>query len=121
MPLNDYKCDCGFRCEAIVGFTDPPPNCPKCNKAMVKEWNRPPVTHFRGSGFYATDYGNQRHNALGELPSDIDDPDFMDRGYDDNDPERDLALMREFDKKHGIDDMDTDQDDLYDGYYPEEE
>jgi len=58
MPLYEYRCaKCGRRTEIIQRFSDPAPaGCPHCGGALVKLLSSP-AFQFKGSGFYATDYG----------------------------------------------------------------
>ena len=57
MPLYDYKCQkCGHRFEKIQLFSDPEiKKCPECGGKVEKQLTAPAV-HFKGSGFYGTDY-----------------------------------------------------------------
>ena len=61
MPLYEYKCEkCGERVEIIQRVSDPPySHCPKCRGAMRKLISSPAI-HFKGSGFYKTDYANKK-------------------------------------------------------------
>jgi len=58
MPIYEYQCaSCGRKTEFIQGFSDPRPTiCPHCGGALKKLLSSP-TAHFKGSGFYATDYG----------------------------------------------------------------
>ena len=57
LPLYDYKCTkCGHRFEKIQLFSDPEiKKCPVCGGKVEKMLTAPAV-HFKGSGFYGTDY-----------------------------------------------------------------
>jgi putative FmdB family regulatory protein len=57
MPLYEYKCTrCGHRFERIQSFSaEDVKACPVCEGA-VERLISAPVAHFRGSGFYSTDY-----------------------------------------------------------------
>ncbi len=57
MPLYEYQCDaCDHRFEVIQKFSDAPlETCPKCNGAVRKLLSSP-AFHFKGSGWYITDY-----------------------------------------------------------------
>jgi putative FmdB family regulatory protein len=57
MPLYDYKCQkCGHRFEKIQKFSDGPVRkCPECG-GKVEKMISAPAFHFKGSGFYKTDY-----------------------------------------------------------------
>jgi len=58
MALYEYQCaKCGRKTEVIQLFSDPAPTkCPHCGGALAKLLSSPAV-QFKGSGFYATDYG----------------------------------------------------------------
>ena len=61
MPLYEYKCKkCGHRFEKIVKFSDPQhKKCPKCKRLTLEQLISPSAIQFKGSGFYATDYGGK--------------------------------------------------------------
>jgi predicted nucleic acid-binding Zn ribbon protein len=45
-------------------MTDPPPAaCPECGAGPVEKLLFPVAVHFKGSGFYSTDYGRSRKSA----------------------------------------------------------
>jgi len=58
MPLYEYQCaKCGKKSEFIRNFSDPhETKCPRCGGALKKLLSSP-AFQFKGSGFYATDYG----------------------------------------------------------------
>ena len=60
MPLYEYQCRrCKHRFERIQLFSDPIlKTCPKCG-GTVDQLLSAPAVHFKGSGFYATDYPNK--------------------------------------------------------------
>lgn len=57
MPLYEYQCEaCGHRFEVIQKFSDPHlDTCPKCG-GVVRKLLSSPAFHFKGSGWYITDY-----------------------------------------------------------------
>ena len=57
MPLYEYRCTkCGHRFEKIQKFSDPHvKKCPKC-KGKVEQLLSSPAVHFKGTGWYVTDY-----------------------------------------------------------------
>ena len=72
MPLYEYQCrKCKHRFERIQKFSDPIlKSCPKCG-ATVDQLLSAPAVHFKGSGFYVTDYpskgsGQSSKGAAGE-------------------------------------------------------
>lgn len=61
MPIYEYKCGfCGDKIERKLPYDALPPTC--CDTEMRKLISRPGYFAFRGSGFYATEYGSQSHN-----------------------------------------------------------
>jgi len=59
MPLYEYKCKkCGHRFELIQSFSaEDPKECPVCQGEVERLISTPARAHFKGSGFYSTDYG----------------------------------------------------------------
>ncbi len=60
MPLYEYQCKkCKHRFEKIQKFSDKPvKKCPECG-GPVEQLLSAPAAHFKGSGFYVTDYGRK--------------------------------------------------------------
>jgi putative FmdB family regulatory protein len=58
VPTYEYKCPNGHVFELFKRIADPPPEkCPACGASPVETVLYPVPVHFRGSGFYSTDYG----------------------------------------------------------------
>ena len=58
MPIYEYRCPNGHVFELFQRMTDPPPaGCEVCSAAPLERVLYPVAVHFKGSGFYATDYG----------------------------------------------------------------
>jgi putative FmdB family regulatory protein len=58
VPTYEYKCPNGHVFEVFKRIADPPPEvCPVCGASPVETILYPVPVHFRGSGFYSTDYG----------------------------------------------------------------
>jgi len=58
VPTYEYKCPNGHVFEVFKRIADPrPESCPVCGAAPVETVLYPVPVHFRGSGFYSTDYG----------------------------------------------------------------
>jgi putative FmdB family regulatory protein len=58
MPIYEYRCPNGHTFELFQRMTDPPPGaCEICGAAPVSKVLYPAAIHFKGSGFYSTDYG----------------------------------------------------------------
>jgi putative FmdB family regulatory protein len=58
LPIYEYQCDdCGATVEAFQKMSDDPlTECEKCGGPLRKVLH-PVAIHFKGSGFYTTDYG----------------------------------------------------------------
>ena len=58
MPLYEYQCkQCGHRFERIQSFSAPDEKeCPVCQGEVERLISTPARPHFKGSGFYSTDY-----------------------------------------------------------------
>jgi putative FmdB family regulatory protein len=61
MPLYEYKCKkCGHRFELIQSFSaEDAKECPVCHGEVERLISTPARAHFKGSGFYSTDYGSK--------------------------------------------------------------
>jgi putative FmdB family regulatory protein len=60
MPIYEYKCKKGHVFEVMQSFSDDPlTTCQVCG-APVQKVLHPVSVHFKGSGFYNTDYGTKR-------------------------------------------------------------
>ena len=58
MPIYEYRCPQGHTFELFQRMSDPPPDgCIECGAGPVEKILFPVAVHFRGSGFYSTDYG----------------------------------------------------------------
>ena len=58
MPIYEYRCPDGHTFEVFQRMTDPPSEtCEVCGKSPVEKVLYPVSVHFKGSGFYSTDYG----------------------------------------------------------------
>ena len=58
MPIYEYRCPKGHTFEIFQRFADAPIEvCQKCGAGPVEKILFPVAVHFKGSGFYATDYG----------------------------------------------------------------
>lgn len=60
MPIYEYKCEKGHVFEVMQRMVDDPvTSCEKCGKPVQRVFH-PVAVHFKGSGFYNTDYGTKR-------------------------------------------------------------
>ncbi|HEY1590617.1 MAG TPA: FmdB family zinc ribbon protein [Solirubrobacteraceae bacterium] len=60
MPIYEYRCDQGHTFEVMQRMTDEPVvSCETC-EAPVQRVFHPVAVHFKGSGFYNTDYGTKK-------------------------------------------------------------
>ena len=58
MPIYEYRCPNGHLFELFQRMSDPPPAaCEVCEAGPVERVLYPVAVHFKGSGFYSTDYG----------------------------------------------------------------
>ncbi len=58
MPTYEYRCPDGHVFEVFKSMSAPAPEvCPTCGKGPVTVVLHPVAVHFKGSGFYTTDYG----------------------------------------------------------------
>jgi putative FmdB family regulatory protein len=62
MPIYEYRCERGHQFEVMQRMTDDPvQSCTRC-EAPVQRVFHPVAVHFKGKGFYNTDYGTRRRN-----------------------------------------------------------
>jgi putative FmdB family regulatory protein len=60
MPIYEYRCENGHTFEVMQRMTDDSiSECSTC-KAPVQRVFHPVAVHFKGSGFYTTDYGKKK-------------------------------------------------------------
>ena len=58
MPIYEYRCPNGHTFELFQRMTDAPAEkCEVCGASPVEKVLYPVSVHFKGSGFYSTDYG----------------------------------------------------------------
>jgi putative FmdB family regulatory protein len=70
MPLYEYKCNsCGDVFEVLQKFSDTPLTVhTKCG-GTVERLISPSALHFKGTGWYVTDYGRSSKNTGGQTGS----------------------------------------------------
>ena len=60
MPIYEYRCDKGHTLEVLQRMSEGPlASCSTCG-APVQRVFHPVAVHFKGSGFYTTDYGRNQ-------------------------------------------------------------
>src|SRR2546421_9947020 len=60
MPIYEYRCQHGHTFDVMQRMSDDPlASCETC-AAPVERVFRPVAVHFKGSGFYNTDYGTRK-------------------------------------------------------------
>ncbi len=59
MPIYEYRCSDGHTFEVIQSMADDPVSeCEVCGKPVERVFH-PIAVHFKGSGFYTTDYARK--------------------------------------------------------------
>jgi putative FmdB family regulatory protein len=67
VPLYEYKCPNGHLFEVIHGMTeDSPTACAVCGEGPLQRVLHPVAVHYKGSGFYSTDYGRKSKSTAKE-------------------------------------------------------
>ena len=60
MPIYEYKCPNGHLFEVFHGMTEEGPSvCAVCGEGPLQRVLHPVAVHYKGSGFYSTDYGRK--------------------------------------------------------------
>ena len=62
MPIYEYRCKKGHTFEVMKGINDGPATVCEVCSAPVQRVFRPIAVHFKGSGFYNTDYGTRKRS-----------------------------------------------------------
>src|SRR5919199_1005927 len=83
MPIYEYKCDNGHVFEAMQKMSDDPlSSCEVCGNPVQRVFH-PVAVHFKGKGFYTTDYGTKRQarelNKAAESGADKHDAEFKEK------------------------------------------
>jgi len=77
VPIYEYRCPNGHTFEVFQRMADPPvETCTTCGAGPVEKVLFPVAVHFKGSGFYSTDYGrgnrkpaSKEGDGAGEKPT----------------------------------------------------
>ena len=71
MPIYEYRCENGHLFEVMQKIADAPVTVCETCAAPVQRVFHPVAVHFKGSGFYNTDYGtSKRKRELDKSASD---------------------------------------------------
>jgi putative FmdB family regulatory protein len=82
VPTYEYRCNNGHAFEVVQSMSDDPlTTCPTCG-AEVQRVFHPVAVHFKGSGFYTTDYGKKK--GAGAPSGDSSSADSKDSGSKDS-------------------------------------
>jgi putative FmdB family regulatory protein len=69
MPIYEYRCKKGHNIEVMQRFSDDPITvCEVCGLPVQRVFH-PIAVHFKGSGFYNTDYGTRKRSREKEAAS----------------------------------------------------
>ena len=63
MPIYEYRCERGHTFEVMQRMTDDPLDVCEEHGTPVQRVFHPVAVHFKGSGFYNTDYGKKKSGA----------------------------------------------------------
>jgi putative FmdB family regulatory protein len=64
MPIYEYKCPNGHLFEVFHGMSEPGPSiCEVCGASPLVKVLFPVAVHYKGSGFYSTDYGRGKRKG----------------------------------------------------------
>jgi len=67
VPIYEYRCPNGHTFELFQKMSDAPAEtCVTCGAGPVEKLLFPVAVHFKGSGFYSTDYGSRKSKAAKE-------------------------------------------------------
>ena len=73
MPIYEYKCTNGHVFDVIQKMADDPlTECQECG-APAERVLHPVAIHFKGSGFYSTDYGRRKKTSSDGKPESSSD------------------------------------------------
>jgi putative FmdB family regulatory protein len=84
MPIYEYRCEQGHTFEVMQRMTDDPVSaCQTCD-APVERVFHPVAVHFKGSGFYNTDYGTRKRSREAKESKDSTGSDSKDSSGSDS-------------------------------------
>ena len=70
MPIYEYRCERGHTFEVMQRMTDDPLTVCEEHGTPVQRVFHPVAVHFKGSGFYNTDYGKKKAAAGSDAKGD---------------------------------------------------
>jgi putative FmdB family regulatory protein len=71
VPIYEYRCPNGHTFEVFQRMSDPPVDaCSVCGAGPVEKLLFPVAVHFKGSGFYSTDYGKSGRKVAAKESAD---------------------------------------------------
>jgi len=83
MPIYEYKCPNGHLLEVFHGMNEPgPTKCEVCGASPLVRVLHPVAVHYKGSGFYSTDYGRGSRKGGKDSGSDSGSSDSGSSGSD---------------------------------------
>ena len=86
MPIYEYRCEQGHTFEVMQRMTDDPvSSCQTC-EAPVERVFHPVAVHFKGSGFYNTDYGTRKRSREAKESTDSSGSDSKSESKSDSKP-----------------------------------
>jgi len=63
VPIYEYRCPNGHLFELFQRMDESPPKvCEVCGEGPLERVLYPVAVHFKGSGFYSTDYGTRKRS-----------------------------------------------------------
>ena len=75
MPIYEYRCTKGHTFEVTQRMTDDPlADCSTCGRPVQRVFH-PVAVHFKGKGFYTTDYGKRSKSGSADGSSSKSDSD----------------------------------------------
>jgi putative FmdB family regulatory protein len=97
VPIYEYRCPNGHTFEMFQRMSDAPvESCTICGASPVEKVLFPVAVHFKGSGFYSTDYGKGSRKSQPKESSDSSggekaSTDKADKGTSDKKPAADAG------------------------------
>ena len=74
MPIYEYGCQsCGHKLDALQKMSDEPlKDCPECGEPALKRLLSAPRFRLKGSGWYETDFKQDKQRNIAKADSDSD-------------------------------------------------